>query len=88
MILIAMPVMADVTPNTKVATTSYVRGAVQTKQDTLTSTNVTATGSSNAGAVVTAVTASNGTVTVTKSDLAVPVKSSGTVTGTANIWFE
>ncbi len=77
---------------TVAATASYVEGAFNSldtaKQNLLTNSNVSATGSNNAGAVVTAVTASNGTVTVTKSDLAIPIKNNGTVTGTATFWLE
>lgn len=70
------------------ATASYVDGAYNaldsTKQDTLTSTNVVESGS---GAMVTNVTASNGTVTVTKSDVTIPV-GSATSTTRAVIWVQ
>jgi len=84
----------DLDKTSVVATASYVDSAYNalstSKQEKLSSTNVTydSNGSSNAGAVVTAVSANNGAITVTKSDLAVPVKSNGSVTGTAAIWFE
>lgn len=68
------------------ATASYVDGAYNAidaaKQDKLTSTNVVESGS---GAMVTGVTASNGTVTVTKSEVTIPVANSNT---RATIWFE
>ena len=82
--------MAVVTPNTKVASTSYVQGAVESvdssKQDTLTSTNVV-TVSSGTGAMVTGVTADNGTVTVTKTDVTIPVGSVDSQTR-ARIWVQ
>lgn len=83
----------DVVDKTAVAATaSYVEGAFNaldtSKQNVLTNSNVSATGSSNAGAVVTSVTANNGAVVVTKSDLAVPIKSNGSVTGAATFWLE
>lgn len=116
--------MADITPNTNVATTSYVKGAVATKQDVIdvshklsadlvddtSTTNKFVTASdktawdaklstvtvdntgvsaNNPAPVVTNVSASNGTVTVTRQDLALPVKSSGSYTAnTVAIWFE
>lgn len=56
------------------AAASYVDGAYNTldtaKQDKLTSSNVVESGS---GAMVTDVSASNGTVTVTKTEVTVPV---------------
>lgn len=86
--LMSVSAIAAVTPNTNVASTSYVQGAVSgldsTKQDTLTSTNVVESGS---GAMVTNVTASNGTVTVTKSDVTIPV-GSATSTTRAVIWVQ
>ena len=70
------------------AAASYVEGAFNamntSKQDKLTSTNVVESGS---GAMVTGVTASNGTVTVTKSEVTIPVGSSSSNTR-AIIWFE
>ena len=116
--------MADITPNTNVATTSYVQGAVATKQDVIdvshklsadlvddtSTTNKFVTASdktawnaklstvtvdntgvstNNPAPVVTNVSASNGTVTVTRQDLAVPIKSSGSYTvNSAVIWLE
>ena len=70
------------------AAASYVEGAYNAintaKQEKLTSTNVVESGS---GAMVTAVTASNGTVTVTKSEVTIPVGSTSSNTR-AVIWFE
>ncbi len=87
-IVMVLPAFADVTPSTKVASTSYVQGAYNTmdsaKQDTLTSTNVVTSGS---GAMVTNVTAADGTVTVTKSDVTIPVGSADSSTR-ARIWIQ
>ena len=70
------------------ATASYVEGAYTAldtaKQDKLTNTNVVVSGS---GAMVTGVTASNGTVTVTKSEVTIPVGSASS-NNRATIWFE
>jgi uncharacterized membrane protein len=71
-----------------VATASYVEGAYNTmdaaKQDKLTPTNVVESGS---GAMVTGVTANDGTVTVQKSEVTIPV--GATVSDTrATIWLE
>ena len=70
------------------AAASYVDGAYTAintaKQDKLTSTNVVESGS---GAMVTAVTASNGTVTVSKSEVTIPVGSTSSTTR-ATIWLE
>lgn len=73
---------------TVAAAASYVEGAYNAmnniKQDKLTSTNVV---ESNSGPVVTAVTASNGTVTITKGEVTIPV--GATVSNTrATIWLE
>ncbi len=71
-----------------VATASYVDGAYNAidtaKQDKLTSTNVVESGS---GAIVTGITANNGTVTVTKSEVTVPF---GAMTSDvrAAVWIE
>ena len=71
-----------------VATASYVEGAYNaidsSKQDKLTSTNVVESGS---GPMVTGVTANNGTVTVTKSEVTIPFGSASSDTRVA-IWFE
>ena len=71
-----------------VAAASYVDGAYSAintaKQDKLTSTNVV---ESNSGAVVTSVTASNGTVTITKGEVTIPVGSTSSATR-ATIWLE
>ena len=73
---------------TIVATASYVDSAYNAidtiKQNKLTSTNVVESGS---GAMVTGVSASNGTVTVTKSEVTIPVGSTSSDTR-ATIWFE
>ncbi len=70
------------------AAASYVEGAYNAmdavKQDKLTSTNVI---ESNSGAMVTAVTANNGVVTVTKSEVTIPVGATTSSTR-ANIWLE
>ena len=83
-----MPAIADVTPNTKVVTRSYVEGAYNSmdsvKHDKLTSTNVVESGS---GAVVSAVAANNGTVTVTKSEVMIPVGGQ-TSSSHAHIWIQ
>lgn len=71
------------------AAASYVDGAFNVldtaKQDTLTSTNVVV-GTDN-GPFVSAVTASNGTVTVSKSEVTIPVGSTSSSTR-AVIWLE
>jgi len=71
-----------------VAAASYVEGAYnainQAKQDKLTSTNVVASGS---GAMVMDVSANNGTVTVTKSEVTIPVGAT-TSENRAIIWLE
>ena len=71
-----------------VAAASYVDGAYNAmntaKQDKLTSSNVVESGS---GAMVTGVAASNGTVTVTKSEVTIPVGSTSSSTR-AVIWLE
>ena len=73
---------------TVVAAASYVEGAYnamnQAKQDKLSSTNVVESGS---GAMVTNVSASNGTVTVSKSEVTIPVGSTSSNTR-AVIWLE
>lgn len=74
---------------TKPVAASYVKEAYNAldsaKQAKLTSSNVTESGS---GAVVTGVTASNGTVTVTKSEVTVPVGSASSPTDHATIWIQ
>ena len=71
-----------------VAAASYVQGAVEeldaAKQDTLSSSNVVESGS---GAVVTSVSAENGTVTVTKGEVTIPVGSATSNTHAA-IWIQ
>ena len=88
-ILLGVPTFADVGPNTKVVTKSYVEGAYDSidaaKQDKLTSSNVVV-GTDN-GPFVSAVTASDGTVTVTKSEVTIPVGSTTSSTR-AVIWLE
>ena len=70
------------------AAASYVEGAYNaintSKQDKLTNTNVVESGT---GPIVSSVTASNGTVTVTKSEVTIPVGSASSNTR-AIIWFE
>ena len=87
-VLLVVPAFADVTPNTKVVTKSYVEGAYDSidaaKQDKLTSTNVVDSGS---GPMVTAVTANNGTVTVSKSEVTIPVGATTSATR-ATMWLE
>ena len=67
----------------------YVKSAYEelntAKQPKLTSSNVTQSGS---GSVVSSVTASNGTVTVTKSEVTVPVGSASSPTDHATIWIQ
>lgn len=71
------------------ATASYVGGAYNaintSKQDKLTSTNVVESGT---GAMVRSVSASDGTVTVVKSEVLVPVGSVNNPTSHVSIWFE
>lgn len=68
----------------------YVKSAYEelntAKQAKLTSSNVVTPASS--GPVVTAVTASNGVVTVTKSEITVPVGSASSPTDHATIWIQ
>lgn len=70
------------------AAASYVQGAVEeldaAKQDTLSSSNVVESGS---GAVVTSVSAENGTVTVTKGEVTIPVGGATSSTHAA-IWIQ
>ncbi len=90
---ITTPAFAEGDPltvyETSVASAEYVRGAYDalsgTKQDKLTSTNVTTSGS---GAVVTGVTANNGTVTVAKGEVTIPVGSATNPTTYATIWVQ
>ena len=67
----------------------YVKSAYEelntAKQPKLTNSNVTQSGS---GSVVSSVTASNGTVTVTKSEITVPVGSASSPTDHATIWIQ
>lgn len=88
--ILISPALAEgeIDKTTVVATVSYVEGAYNTmdaaKQDTLTSSNVV---ESISGPVVTGVTASNGTVTVTKGEVTIPVGSTSS-TNRATIWLE
>ena len=73
------------------ASASYVNGAYDAmdylKQDKLSSANggnVTQT----AGAFVTAITATNGAVAITRGDITIPVGSYASPTSRANIWVE
>ena len=71
------------------ATVSYVDGAYNavdtSKQNKLTSTNVVESGS---GAMVRSVTANNGTVTVDKGEVQIPVGSATGASSHLPIWFE
>jgi len=73
---------------TVVAAASYVEGAYnainQAKQDKLSSANVVASGD---GFMVMDVSANNGTVTVTKSEVTIPVGAT-TSENRATIWLE
>lgn len=75
--------------NTKVVTASYVKGAYDAlndaKQAKLKASDVTESGS---GPVVSSVTANDGTVVVTKSEIKVPVGSESSPTSHASIWIE
>jgi hypothetical protein len=89
-LVVISPVFAeDVPSNTQpLVTASYVQGAYNamdaTKQDKLSSTNVVETGS---GAMVTSITANDGTVQIQKSEVTIPV--GATVSDTrATIWLE
>ena len=72
-----------------VATASYVDGAYNAldtaKQAKLTSTNVVESGD---GVMVMGVTANNGTVTVTKGEVQVPVGGPTGATSHVAIWFQ
>lgn len=90
-LLLVSPTLAAGDPIDKTAvaaTASYVESAYNTmdaaKQDKLTSTNVVESGS---GPMVTGVTANNGTVTVSKGEVTIPV-GAATSTTRATIWFE
>ncbi len=89
-----IPFVANADPvvaTTNVVTTSYVQGAYDemdsAKQDKLTSTNVVADANGSANGFVSAVTASDGTVTVTKSEITIPVGSATSATR-AQIWVQ
>lgn len=73
--------------NNIVAAVNEVNTAVGTKQATLTSSNVTTTGT---GPVVTAVEANNGSVSVTTGEITIPVggASGNSITGHATIWLQ
>ena len=85
----AFAVSVDNTDKSKPVAASYVKEAYNAldsaKQAKLTSSNVTESGS---GSVVSSVTASNGTVTVTKSEITVPVGSASSPTDHATIWIQ
>lgn len=81
-------IIANTNTDGNAASAGYVKGAYNAsikavntvaslKQDTLTNTNVTTTGT---GGVVTAVSASNGAVSITKSNITVPVGSASAST--------
>jgi len=85
------------TNDDNVASAGYVKGAYNAtikavntlntvKQDKLTNTNVVTSGT---GAVVTGVTANNGTVTVAKGEIQIPVGTSATnITDHAVVWIQ
>ena len=91
--LLFLPIAANavITPTTQVTTSSYVQGAVDeintSKQDKLTSTNVVADANGDANGYISAVTANNGTVTVTKSEITIPVGAATSATR-AQIWVQ
>ena len=90
LLLLPFTVNADpISPTTNVVTTSYVQGAVDelntAKQDKLTSTNVTSSGDANG--FVSAVTASDGSVSIVKSEITIPVGSANSATR-AQIWVQ
>ena len=92
LLLLPFAVNADpVSPTTNVVTTSYVQGAYDemdsAKQDKLTSTNVVADTNGSANGFVSAVTASDGTVTVTKAEVTIPVGAATSATR-AQIWVQ
>lgn len=70
-----------------VAAVNEVNTAVAGKQATLTSSNVTTTGT---GPVITSVSADNGTVAVTAGEITIPVgaASGNSVTGHATVWIQ
>ena len=70
--------------DTNLVTEKAISTALADKQNALDSTNVVESGT---GVMVTGVTASNGTVTVSKSEVTIPVGSVGSNTRAA-IWFE
>ena len=79
--------LVDDTSTTNKFVTTSDKDAWNAKLSTVTVDN-TGVSTDNPAPVVTNVSANNGTITVTSQDLAVPVKSSGSYTGTATIWFE
>lgn len=89
--LIPLTASAVVTPEANVVSASYVKGAYNEiddiKQDKLNSTNVVADTNGSANGFVSAVTASDGTVTITKSEVTIPVGAATSATR-AQIWFE
>ena len=78
---LVLPAMAEgemqLQPTTNIVTTSYVRGAYNTlenaKQAKLNDTNVITDSNTAAKPLVASVTANNGTVTITKSEVTIPV---------------
>lgn len=92
LLFLPFAVNADpISPTTNVVTTSYVQGAVDeldtNKQDKLTSTNVVPDANGSANGFVSAVTASDGTVTVTKAEVTIPVGAATSATR-AQIWVQ
>jgi len=89
--LIPLTANAVITPEANVVSTSYVQGAVDAldtaKQDKLTSTNVVYDANGSSNGFISAVTANDGTVTVTKSEVTIPVGSQSSATRAA-IWVQ
>ena len=89
--LIPLTASAVITPEANVVSASYVKGAYDeidsAKQDKLTSTNVVADANGSANGFVSAVTASDGTVTVTKAEVTIPVGAATSATR-AQIWVQ
>ena len=91
MVAPAFAVTVDNTDKSKPVSAYYVKEAYNeldsAKQAKLTSSNVVVDPETS-GPVVSSVTASNGTVTVTKSEITVPVGSPTSPTNHATIWIQ
>lgn len=89
--LLFLPIAANavVSPEANVVSASYVKGAYDemdsAKQNKLSSTNVTTTGDTNG--YVTTVTANDGSVSVVKAEVTIPVGSANSATR-AQIWVQ